>query len=158
MRGGLVAWLGELVRATIVLKQVIDPEVFMMSFRRFLSVGHARLGHTQVSVAQESKASLDSEPMPLASACPPALMQPLGSIVASLRRKAWLVLLTSLVAVVYAAPGAPGTPTFSNITATNVHVTAPSLPTGAVSLTLQRKLSTQADTAYVDVLAGLAGT
>jgi hypothetical protein len=51
----------------------------------------------------------------------------------------------------------PGPPTFSNLTASSVRVIAPVLPTGATTLTLQRKLATEADAAFSDVEADLAG-
>lgn len=57
-------------------------------------------------------------------------------------------------------PDAPGQPTFSNITSTNVRVTAPPLPWNANSLTLQRQIGTEyigGGAAFVNVASGLAG-
>ena len=51
---------------------------------------------------------------------------------------------------------APGVPIYSNIQATSLTVTAPSMPTGATSLTLQKKLASGADSTYADVATGLA--
>jgi hypothetical protein len=53
-------------------------------------------------------------------------------------------------------PGAPGAPTFSAITATGVSVSAPVLPTNALSLTLQKKMQSEPDDAYVIMRSELA--
>ncbi len=67
------------------------------------------------------------------------------------------VFLLSLSLWVYAAPLAPGAPTFSNSTSTGVTVTAPALPAEASSMTLQRRLSSQTDADYASIKTGLAG-
>jgi len=54
-------------------------------------------------------------------------------------------------------PGAPDSPSFSDIAADSVKATAPALPDNATSLTLQQKLYSDADEAYTDVATGLAG-
>lgn len=54
-------------------------------------------------------------------------------------------------------PDAPNAPTFSNIATTSLTVHLPSLPSGASTLTLQKKLAGEASTAYVTVATGLAG-
>jgi hypothetical protein len=56
-----------------------------------------------------------------------------------------------------APPLTPGTPSFSDVTMTTLKATTPVLPEGATSLTLQKKLSSQFDSEYVDVAANLAG-
>ena len=55
------------------------------------------------------------------------------------------------------APAAPGVPSFNDITQTSVKVTAPALPSGASSLTLQKKLASEPDGSYANVATGLAG-
>ena len=55
-----------------------------------------------------------------------------------------------------AIPSAPAAPTISNVKATTLTSTAPAFPAGAQSLKLDKKLSTEADTAYVNVATGLA--
>src|SRR5690606_24234834 len=56
------------------------------------------------------------------------------------------------------APSAPGAPQFSNVTATGVRVTAPSLPQYATELTLQQRYDWQwEETDWVDVATNLAG-
>lgn len=69
----------------------------------------------------------------------------------------WLLVLAVMGAVAQAAPSPPGAPTFSNVTTTSVDVKAPSLPSGATSLSLQQKLSSQSDSSYSTLFTGLAG-
>lgn len=54
-------------------------------------------------------------------------------------------------------PQKPGLPMFSDLSSIGVRVTAPILPPGASSLTLQKKLHGQADSTYANVASGLAG-
>lgn len=58
-------------------------------------------------------------------------------------------------------PGVPGSPSFSNVTDSGMTLTAPSLPTGATSLTLQLQTSTYANYQttyqYANLATGLAG-
>ena len=65
---------------------------------------------------------------------------------------------TGPAATITTAPAAPGTPQFSNVTATSVTVTAgtpaPTLPSGASSLTLQIQLGS----VWFEVSSGLTGT
>lgn|GEM_PF-6668274 len=55
------------------------------------------------------------------------------------------------------APEPPEVPAFSNIARNSLTVTTPELPLRAVSLTLQKKLSSELDTAYTDVETNLQG-
>jgi hypothetical protein len=55
------------------------------------------------------------------------------------------------------APGAPAAPTFSNITADSVTVTAPVLPANTDYLKLQKKLGADPAGAYEDIAVSLAG-
>lgn len=52
---------------------------------------------------------------------------------------------------------APGAVQFGDVTRTTLTATLPALPTGAATLTLQKKQSGQGDSSYVNVAAGLAG-
>lgn len=54
-------------------------------------------------------------------------------------------------------PSSPNAPTITNVTQTSLTSTAPALPAGATSLTLQKKLGSEADSAYASVATGLAG-
>jgi fibronectin type 3 domain-containing protein len=54
------------------------------------------------------------------------------------------------------APNAPGSPLISNVTSGSLRATAPILPPGATSLTLQKKLLGTSDTTYASVATGLA--
>lgn len=70
---------------------------------------------------------------------------------------AWSADSTQVSAVPLApAPGAPAAPSISNVTNNGLRATAPILPANATSLTLQQKLTSQADTAYANVATGLA--
>lgn len=54
-------------------------------------------------------------------------------------------------------PATPGAPSFSGVDASQIIVTVPALPGGAESLTIQRKLANEANEAFINVAAGLAG-
>lgn len=69
---------------------------------------------------------------------------------------AWSADSTQVSAVPLApAPGAPAAPSISLVTNNGLRSTAPILPANATSLTLQKKLTSQADTAYAAVATGL---
>ena len=53
-------------------------------------------------------------------------------------------------------PSAPGVPSFSAISASEITVTAPAFPANTTSLMLQKKLASGADSTYADVATGLA--
>lgn len=54
-------------------------------------------------------------------------------------------------------PTAPAAPTFSDIATTSLSVILPALPSDADTLSLQKKLASEAGTAYVTIASGLAG-
>lgn len=64
---------------------------------------------------------------------------------------------TAAMTTLSAAVATPGLPTFANVAPTTLTVIAPALPSGATSLTLQKKLASDPDTSYVNVATGLAG-
>lgn len=55
------------------------------------------------------------------------------------------------------APTAPGVATFADITTTTLTVNLPALPADAATLSLQKKLASEADSEYVSIATGLAG-
>lgn len=75
----------------------------------------------------------------------------------AVRETASTVGAAATVTTTLTVPQKPGLPMFSDISSIGVRVTAPILPPGTASFTLQKKLHGQADGTYVNVASNLGG-